>query len=640
MADSSSEVLIGDANEKRFALLKEIIENNFHATVVGVDNFQSVKEKVRAQTWSIVLIAVDLPFASNTKSQASLKQIAYLPSERIGITVGLITSTLKLSEKKVKTNLKPSEEVKAKPPQIFVPLTEQITESHSKIIEELASLHCIQPKPFLPAIDWDKKDNPVLQAQIRALDDGRVQEAGEMVLRELIGGCLKRQAVVIKPLQSGKSGAAIFRVRHDEKKEFVLKLCDARNREGREKIEKEIEGYQEAQKHFPNEEYDAHIPKLRVPEPLEPRREAVTNAEEDLTNAPTRRFIVEKGHWQAIRYDFLGGKEFGEFIDLEKTLLLSAKELLRRTKGTPVEVEVLSQIANIPIELSLRESAQARATRLCVLDHILFWLSHNLYCHPTAKPVKRKLWELREDAHEKYAAKPPYGLSRKTKEAISNFLASSEAGLGERFFGEWKTVAGNVREFIENRLTPKKIDRKLLVVTSPVHGDLNANNVLFWLDTKRPFLIDFPFFHINGHALQDLAQLEVEIKFTLMDRQADSPRDTLKAYDYTHTQMEIWKDLEDHLLNEGYWQDLQSWSRPGYQDNVNTCLEMVQAIRNSAMSVKERFNSNLQSEDFFDEYFAALLYHTLRAIGYESLSVFKRLLAVYSAGKIIGRMSR
>jgi hypothetical protein len=39
------------------------------------------------------------------------------------------------------------------------------------------------------------------------------------------------------------------------------------------------------------------------------------------------------------------------------------------------------------------------------------------------------------------------------------------------------------------------------------------------------------------------------------------------------------------------------------------------------------------------EYWPALLYHTVRAIGYPSLSVFERLLAVYSAGSILIRLN-
>ena len=38
------------------------------------------------------------------------------------------------------------------------------------------------------------------------------------------------------------------------------------------------------------------------------------------------------------------------------------------------------------------------------------------------------------------------------------------------------------------------------------------------------------------------------------------------------------------------------------------------------------------------EYLPALLYHTTRAATFPSLSIFKRLLAVYSAGSILKRM--
>lgn len=623
MDDADSGVLIGDANQQRRDLLKEIIESAFRATCVCVDNFQSVRESVKQKDWpkdwAIVFVADDLPLASITKSPILPgQQVSELP----GVTLCRLTAGLET----------PEAEGIIETFKLFIPPSSILTtEERQQIINEIAGMNRkLARRLFLPKIVPWKEDDRVLRAQIRAFGDGK--KTGEEVLGELIAGCLDCREVTIERLKQGKSGAAIFRVRHLEvteesgtqEKEFVLKLCNASNNEN---IEREVEGYQGVQDCFPNKEYDPHIPKLRPP------------LKQKDPHHPIEKYIFRENGWAAIRYDFLGGGKFGKFIDLEKTLILPARDLLYITEKTPIKDEVLSKIKNLPTEPALLGLAMARATRLYILDRILTWLKPNLYHR--AWETRGKLWEFDEDKHEKYAARPPYSLSRRTKEEIASFLDSNEANkLGERFFEpHWDGVLHQVWEFIERSTIPKKLDRESLIVRSPVHGDLNANNILFWLDTPRPFLIDFPFFQKDGHALQDLAQLEVEIEFALMDRQIDSDPHHLKAYDYTYSQMSLWQEVENCLLSEKSWHHKKdSWSQLFYLDNVELCLEMVQEVRKCAWAVKENFVPNLQPKDFFDGYFAALLYHTLRAIGYDSLSVFKRLLAVYSAGKIIERM--
>ena len=64
---------------------------------------------------------------------------------------------------------------------------------------------------------------------------------------------------------------------------------------------------------------------------------------------------------------------------------------------------------------------------------------------------------------------------------------------------------------------------------------------------------------------------------------------------------------------------------------------MVQFIRRESQKLHERaFRATLSPKsDFMVEYFAALLYHTLRTIGDQTLSPLKRLLAVRSAARLI-----
>jgi hypothetical protein len=61
-------------------------------------------------------------------------------------------------------------------------------------------------------------------------------------------------------------------------------------------------------------------------------------------------------------------------------------------------------------------------------------------------------------------------------------------------------------------------------------------------------------------------------------------------------------------------------------------------VRSKAREVQGQKLGVRRIPDFLEEYLPALLYHTLQAIGWPSLSIFKRLLAVYSGAKILERL--
>lgn len=44
------------------------------------------------------------------------------------------------------------------------------------------------------------------------------------------------------------------------------------------------------------------------------------------------------------------------------------------------------------------------------------------------------------------------------------------------------------------------------------------------------------------------------------------------------------------------------------------------------------------ADNFPDEYWAALLFHTLQVLEYSAVSIFKRLFAVYSASSILEKL--
>lgn len=628
MNDPDRRVLIGDANQNRLSLLKEIIETRFQVEAICVDSYEVVKAQIEQAQWLAIFVAEDLPLAADTQ--------AITPSERFG---DLLLFQLELALCKIVSTAEP-QPLKGiyDLPQLIIPRSDPTPAEFQQIIRDIATVSGLSLAPILPTMAWDE-ENHALRRQIRAMDDNRDQDRGEAILAALIAQCLDCDAVEVRALNQGKSGASIFRVRHREagvEKEFVLKLCDNRTSENLDKMVAEVEGYLKARACFPNDEYDPHLPKLRPPRLTTP-----------LGN-DAWEYIVTLDHWHAIIYDFLGGAKFGKFIDLETTLLAKPAELLDRTwktesgAVTSTALAVQSKIKSRSPKSDKTESTYAREMRIHILETILNWLCQHLYLRGKPSPAPGvKLWNFDDGLHDKYATRPPYRLSRKTRERILSFLESPEAKLGKRFFGgDWERVTEKVRDFVELTLRPRKLDRAIAALMAHVHGDLNANNVLLWVDESRTFLIDFPFFQEKGHALQDLAQLEVEIEFILMDRQADSPLEKLAAFDHTYSQMPLWKTLEDRLLSEENWEvGIRSWPWSVYRENVKLCLEMIQMVRNSAIGLKES-EWRSDQEKFFDEYFAALLYHTIRAIGYESLSIFKRLLAVYSSGQIIERMSR
>jgi hypothetical protein len=149
-------------------------------------------------------------------------------------------------------------------------------------------------------------------------------------------------------------------------------------------------------------------------------------------------------------------------------------------------------------------------------------------------------------------------------------------------------------------------------------------------------LIDFDTYQPKGHTMQDFAHLEAEIKFALMECET---ADHLPALDLTDGRLPMWCRAEKHLLNLLMCDDGSTAFRPNGKgnDTVRRAVDLIQnVIRVEARKVhKARHCTTRQPQSFAVEYGAALLYFTLRTIGYPRVSGFKRLLAVYSAARLI-----
>jgi hypothetical protein len=206
--------------------------------------------------------------------------------------------------------------------------------------------------------------------------------------------------------------------------------------------------------------------------------------------------------------------------------------------------------------------------------------------------------------------------------------------LGPRRMNDWEDHKNRVWSFVGDGTCPPGLKGELPMVLSAAHGDLNSRNAFLWEEyPDQPFLIDFPMFQYRGHALQDFARLEVEIKIVLMDQRAGTAVRALPALGWTWGQLALWMKLEDHLLSKD-WEDDFACQGRGCAENVHLSFELVRDLRKQARGVQQQTLSGGGPPEFRDEYRPALLYHTLRAITY-SAPIFKRLLAVYSASCLL-----
>jgi hypothetical protein len=622
MTDARKTVLLGDGNHERASLLKKIIEDDFRTVVVWVKTFDAVKAQLLEvknlnSRWKLVLMANDLPFTLFPSGNIQPESFSFVSQMEAVISLGCIYSTDGPPDMRG---------VSFDPIYIRVP-PPPITDATRKIIidnicNERRTRLVLAPDPPRIELDIDPvllKEDPILREQLLSLSDERDLEKAKDVLAYLIRdfNFFDCDAVIVSKLVQGASGATVFRFRpkHDDLGvvERVLKIS---THDKEWKLTAEVQRHLQAKDTLGNR-YKRHVPDIEALRPAD-------------HSEP--RYIASHEGWRAICYDFLGGKdfsdgdeEFGKFIDLETALIASSQDLKKRTWKTDFEEFFV-------------DPATTLSGRKHVLHVLLDWLCKSWYLKYGDRGSAEPLWNYCDGPDSQFDRFPPYQLPGRSKRYILSFVDGRKGAIGARFFPDWAERVSIVRQFV----TASEIDlskqyslhKKRTVICSPAHGDLNSNNILLWLNEKHPFLIDFPFFQLSGHALQDFARLEVEISLSLMDRQEGGPINQLQALDYTHSQMPLWTALEDQLLQKNG--RTTTLSLPGglFEDNVRLSYNLIMAIREKAKEVHARKKTS-RAMGFWSEYRFPLLYHTLRAIGYDSLSPFKRILAVYSAAELL-----
>lgn len=599
MASELKRVLIGDPSPGRFELLRGILDGDFLAAAERAADFEEFRGKCKERRWNLLLVAHDLPKSPTVRAPFLRDNFIYLNFEYEIVSKGCIVDAGAPAD---------LSGIEPRPASIHVPSDAPKPAEVERIRLELGSL--LPPAPPLPELSL--VDSPSLREQIRSLADGRNFEDGKMVLRRLLRDLFRCERVEVATLGQGASGAKVFRAHPEGGGEFILKLSYV---DDLWKILLESDRHAEAEPTLNVAGYLQHSARL---------------VEAKLAHEHQGRlvlpYVVNYKNWYAIGYDFLGGPKFGKLIDLESVVVSSAAELEEKTWGTEFGVAASDPAACVRRRVELFGAA-------------VDWLCRNWYMKEGRHARSlREVWKV-EDGHDKeYPPMPPYQLAGRSKGHILRFLDGRASGIGGRFFDNWAECRRRVWDLVERsggEAGVPFLDRQASFILSPAHGDLNGNNLMLWLDQAcHPFLIDFPFFQSEGHALQDFARLEVELKLALMDRQPDSPVAELPALDHTSSQVQLWKEMEDYLLSDEWESPKDAWSAGGFTDNVSFCLKLVQLLRSKAAQVQGQLPGP-DVDSFIDEYRPALLYHTVRAIGYGTLTILKRLLAVYSAGRLL-----
>ena len=275
-------------------------------------------------------------------------------------------------------------------------------------------------------------------------------------------------------------------------------------------------------------------------------------------------------------------------------------------------------------------------------EHVLknlFGLLEQWYAGAKSPQVRvNPLWATDHAPSNKPPAFPSYRFTSWEKKDILEAICGLDHYGQSLPAADWETSRQQVLRLIgadEAAKLPEALTVPRPLLLSRVHGDLNANNVLFELQSGLVLFIDFACFQQQGHLVQDFARLEVALKIELMGREVDGPA----GRDLNTTEFGYWCDAEK-------W--LQSWPDESAADLGSTGIslssrrmfELCALIRRSAEGIHSRLAKKCKGEkpDFQLSYEAALLYHTVRSIRFASRPHLKRIFSVYSARLLADRL--
>jgi len=324
------------------------------------------------------------------------------------------------------------------------------------------------------------------------------------------------------------------------------------------------------------------------------------------------RLVSSGKFYYAAAFDFLG-PQIGQFLNFEQAYRMHCQPPAALPRG-------------------FLEPGGSLAEAL--LHQLFAHLEQTLYSGASCEHNEaREFWSDKSAPAESVLTPPPYRLTARQRIRILHHLDQIDAW-GRRILGvTWQDDAKAVRTWVRYGHQGKgSLSQPRRVTRSHVHGDMNRYNILFWIEKGRFFLIDFDLYQPLGHAMQDFAKLEAEVKFALMDSETCEAH-ALQALDLTCGQMESWCQLEDQLAS-GDWRSAAELVGKRV-DLVNRAGKLIRTIRTEAARIHGGALGQANHDSFMIEYGGALLYHTLRAIAFAVTSPLKRLLAVYSGARLI-----
>jgi Ternary complex associated domain 9 len=579
-------VLIGDDLDARIKLFATVLQEDYRSQLIAKSNWNDLAAEVlnRRDVLDLVILCTDRRGEFEGRSKERVRLI----KEHNGFNVPIIAVS----------QLAPKFSQRDK----VYPLVWSASHSPSDVRQALRTFLPAPPEP--PEVALKSSDDLLLVQQVCALDneEGKLETGlkhlanmiRDLKFTELLAPCRK---AVVSRLTQGFSGAVVFRVEVEDDKrraEYVIKIVSGdynlRN------IQREIKHWPDVSDTLVPHRLKAHAPGLIAPRYGRYKDQG----------------LVESGGSFAVCYEFLGGL-IGKVRDLESVYLEHDPE--PGSSGMDPAHDLIDELIHV-----LREA----------------WYEirpSGVIAHRGASLERRSLWISADAASKEERVFPPYQLSAWNKSLILKSLEEHEK-FGRRLLGagEWKRHVDKIVCWLKGtHPLLELLGEPRPVLIARAHGDLNSKNILWWEDMKYPFLIDFALYQPQSHVMQDFARLEVEIKFALMDREntVEDP-----ALDHSSSRLPVWCLVERDLASLG-WADA-TIPLGGRERFVARAFSLVQMIRKRGRELRNATPRTRVSErTFLLEYGSALLYQTLRAIGYTSLSPFKRLLAVFSAAEWI-----
>lgn len=592
-------VVIADHDPKRVNFIREFVKDEYDSEPLictGWDHLEhelAEAQKKADSKWHIIFLAWNLPGVKTAGRNLLIDKLD-----------DIFAANPTMSEGQVVVLQHPNQSLP--PPYDHHSRTHSLTArpgfSDAISLRQLVSQLLSTPEV---KVTWPP-DDPILSVQLKSMCPDEFNDIRKEVLRSLVlrfrRHCCK---IRVKRMTQGYSGSLVLRLdleyagaalgverREDSPRCVLMKVSTERDlwkarRPGDhwERIEKELTRHGLTQ--YAPKALRPHVPYEETP------------------------FLVKFNSFYAEFWQFLGD-EAGRFADWDEVYWHEDSSL-------PTARELL--------EKSIKLLRKAWYDKAIWSEGRVLWTGDDIHW-PTAN------------------ASPPYGLSAWWKAKILASMAELDR-LGKRLRpNTWRADCGAVQSWLTVELPPNCVaTTEERVLLSAIHGDLNIGNILWWVDDNRPMLIDFATYQSKAHALQDFANLEAQVKYALMDREHGSKH---SALDYSDEQITAWHERLAVLVPDAP-REMRTFdqlnSRKKKSSGMNQAEGLIHLIRQQAYNVFDaaviRSGQSAPAGRFCDEYAAALLFATLKAIGFDnSLSPFKRLLAVQSSARLIARLNQ